>query len=797
MNREGKQIDVNRFLIANNVGLFGLLGTKINPTRVPTVVNKVFSEWSMSTNSTYHKGGRVWVLWEPNMVDVQFLDYNAQYIHLHVTDKETHEHITITFVYAFNGVTEREPLWGNLKRLAGSTQGPWVIGDDFNCVTQASDRLGGTFSDAEAEPFQQCLEEYEVMDIQSTGAYYTWNNKQPPETIVYSKLDRLFVNHEWSLKFLDFYANFLPEGYFDHTPCLVGKISKGHYKNRPFKYYNMWSAAPGFHECARTHYSDVENKADIASVTLHQLQQQLALKPGDGDLIRQEYNTNQLSKSLQQAKLLFLKQKAKAHWIAEGDANSSYFHGVLRARRNRNFIQEIKDYRDRLYTDEEGIQKAFLDFYEILLGTKSSTQRVNNSIVKNGSICSTDHKKSLMIPVTKEEIKETIFHIPNDKSPGPDGYFSKFFKDTWDIVGGGNDLLLFCKGDVHSMMIILRTFSTFSISSGLKMSRGKSNAYFNGVRESIKHEIMQVSGLVEGALPFRYLGVPIKTTRLSAVDWRLVLVKAILNTLHTYWASMFILPNGLIHRIEAICRNFIWDGGTEYTKVHLVSWDTICKPKEEEGLGIKDDIIWNKAAVGKLVWWITSKAYHLWVKWVNHTYIKNKDWHTYSPPASSSWYWRKVCQVKEAFTAAYQQNQWSDSPENEYTIARGYDLLRDKDEKINWHNMVWNKLTIPKHGFMAWIYQHKNMNTNEKLYKLGISTDDTCYICGYQTETMDHLFFTCDYSKEVIKIVGQWIGIMLPIQNFREWNLRRGQSKIRIDVINAVFNACIYHTWSQ
>ncbi|XP_074278427.1 uncharacterized protein LOC141602016 [Silene latifolia] len=74
---------------------------------------------------------------------------------------------------------------------------------------------------------------------------------------------------------------------------------------------------------------------------------------------------------------------------------------------------------------------------------------------------------------------------------------------------------------------------------------------------------------------------------------------------------------------------------------------------------------------------------------------------------------------------------------------------------------------------------------------------NTCYICGYQAETMDHLFFTCAYSKEVVKIVGQWIGIMLPTQHFHEWSLRRGQSKIRIDVINVVFNACIYHVWRQ
>ncbi|GKD00349.1 hypothetical protein Tco_1170623 [Tanacetum coccineum] len=32
--------------------------------------------------------------------------------------------------------------------------------------------------------------------------------------------------------------------------------------------------------------------------------------------------------------------------------------------------------------------------------------------------------------------KEAIFGIGNDKAPGPDGYTAKFFKTSWDIVGG-------------------------------------------------------------------------------------------------------------------------------------------------------------------------------------------------------------------------------------------------------------------------------------------------------------------------------------------------------------------------
>ncbi|XP_074277407.1 uncharacterized protein LOC141601046 [Silene latifolia] len=143
-----------------------------------------------------------------------------------------------------------------------------------------------------------------------------------------------------------------------------------------------------------------------------------------------------------------------------------------------------------------------------------------------------------------------------------------------------DDLLLFSKGDATSMMIIIRTFSTFSATSGLKMSKGKSNVYFNGVKEPLKSDFLRVSGLIEDKLPFRCLGVPIKTTRLNAQDCkplidkivarirtlgarnlsyagRLVLVRAVLKTLYNYWGQMFILPTGIITSIEQVCKTFL------------------------------------------------------------------------------------------------------------------------------------------------------------------------------------------------------------------------------------------------
>ncbi|XP_074314866.1 uncharacterized protein LOC141651037 [Silene latifolia] len=862
------------------------------------------------------------------------------------TYRVTHLQMFITFVYAFNGVGEREELWNNLRRLAGQIQIPWSVGGDFNCVTMANERLGGNVTDAEAIPFQQCIDDCNLSDMKATCAFYTWNNKQPLETRIYSRLDRVFVNHEWTVNLPDYYANFLPEGHFDHTPCVISKTKGGQGTNRPFKYFNMWSSAPDFQSCVstqwnrsiagtkmygvvrklkmlkpilkninRSHFSDVESKSDIAQTLLYQLQKQLVLQPGDENLIKQEHEAHKNFIHLQSARLAFLKQKAKAHWMKEGDSNTSYFHGMIKSRRSKNYIQQITDHKLNLYTEEEGIQKAFLDYYQMLLGSKASTTEVKGFIVQRGSTCTEIHKQQLLRPITHEEIKQVMFNIPNDKAPGPDGYSSKFFKDTWETVGEdiSNAILDFFDSDqllkqinntlitlipkverpssvlqyrpiaccnvvykciskilcnmlaivlpdlvsqnqggfIHGRSImenilicqdIIRLYEKRAVSSRCLFKMDLQKAYdtieweflnqmlialkfpdqfrkwimecvttpsnslnlngnvfgffkgqrglrqgdplspllftvcmeyltrlldyttdtkdfrfhplckpmrlthlmfarrFTPFRKGDAHSMMTI---LENFLHvFRFFEPKYeqrtfykclasnrqggrentlsrgKETILSLEDW--FLFESVLKTLHNSRARMFILPSfGVIVRIEAICRNFLWDGGPDYMKSPLVSWEKACKPKNEGGLGLKNDLIWNKAAIGKLVWWIASKSDILWVKWVNHTYIKGADWQSYSPTNNSSWYWRKICQIKMLLQDSYQQQLWNNN--QIYTIAKGYELLRDKGEKIKWKTLIWNKWTIPKHGFMAWIYQHGNMNINDKLFKLGIS----------------------------------------------------------------------------
>lgn len=46
-----------------------------------------------------------------------------------------------------------------------------------------------------------------------------------------------------------------------------------------------------------------------------------------------------------------------------------------------------------------------------------------------------EQKDSLIGEITEEEVKRVVFHMPNNKEPGPDGFTAEFFRENWEVVG--------------------------------------------------------------------------------------------------------------------------------------------------------------------------------------------------------------------------------------------------------------------------------------------------------------------------------------------------------------------------
>ncbi|KAL9246164.1 hypothetical protein vseg_019734 [Gypsophila vaccaria] len=138
-----------------------------------------------------------------------------------------------------------------------------------------------------------------------------------------------------------------------------------------------------------------------------------------------------------------------------------------------------------------------------------------------------------------------------------------------------------------------------------------------------------------------------------------------------------------------IRQNFLWHNSTEFRRVPLVAWSTVCKPKEEGGMGIKDQGMSNLAMIDRLVNWVTEQRDSLWVRWVNANYIKGHGWIEYMPSNNSSWVWRRICGVKQKLAPGYTDGVW-DMQTKGFTPVGCYEWLTGEGQLVPWTRVVWN-----------------------------------------------------------------------------------------------------------
>uniref|UniRef100_A0A0D3E309 Reverse transcriptase domain-containing protein n=1 Tax=Brassica oleracea var. oleracea TaxID=109376 RepID=A0A0D3E309_BRAOL len=133
-----------------------------------------------------------------------------------------------------------------------------------------------------------------------------------------------------------------------------------------------------------------------------------------------------------------LSQKAKIHWLGVGDGNNKNFHKVATIREVRNSIREIKRADGSIVDNQEDIKKEAVEhFNNFLSHTPPDYKGVRLDELKTllNYDCAQEDMNMLIGEVPREEVMRVLFGMAADKSPGPDGYTSEFFKTTWAPVG--------------------------------------------------------------------------------------------------------------------------------------------------------------------------------------------------------------------------------------------------------------------------------------------------------------------------------------------------------------------------
>lgn len=333
-----------------------------------------------------------------------------------------------------------------------------------------------------------------------------------------------------------------------------------------------------------------------------------------------------------------------------------------------------------------------------------------------------------------------------------------------------DDLLMFARADPYSVKLMHDAFKKFSNASGLTANLDKSSIYFGGISEYDQGLILEVLPVVRDSLPFKYLGVPLTSKKLTVhqckplVDrvlakvhsWearmlsyagRVQLIKSVLFGVQSYWTQIFKLPKKTLRDIERLCRCFLWTGKSNPSKKALVSWQQVCLPKEKGGLHIMDLVCWNQAAITKVLWDIANKSDSLWVRWLHAYYIKRTALWDLKAPNKCSWNLKQILKARELVDLV---GGWAKvTKQGRYSIKALYDCLRPEAPKVEWRRIVCNTKASPSSSFIAWLAIQQRLATKDRLLRWKIQVDPMCVLCHNAPEIVQHLFFQCSYSNAV------------------------------------------------
>lgn len=231
-----------------------------------------------------------------------------------------------------------------------------------------------------------------------------------------------------------------------------------------------------------------------------------------------------------------------------------------------------------------------------------------------------------------------------------------------------DDVMIFFDGGCSSLHGISEALDDFASWSGLHVNRDKTHLYIAGTDQSEAHSIAGF-GFPEGSLPIRYLGLPLMCRKLRIAEYapllekltnrfrswavkclsfagRVQLIASVISGIVTFWISTFVLPQGCLKKIEALCSRFLWSGNVEARKGAKVAWSTVCLPKPEGGVGLRRFTCWNKTLCLRLIWLLYADTGSLWSSWHKHHHLKKRSFWAVAESPRDPWTWKMLLRLR-------------------------------------------------------------------------------------------------------------------------------------------------------
>ncbi|XP_039004037.1 uncharacterized protein LOC120130968 [Hibiscus syriacus] len=169
------------------------------------------------------------------------------------------------------------------------------------------------------------------------------------------------------------------------------------------------------------------------------------------------------------------------------------------------------------------------------------------------------------------------------------GFHHKHRKIGLTHLSFADDLLIFCEGNIESVVGVLSVLEHFYEVSGLKLNSSKCEIFAAGIPLRTIEDLKHITGFQIGSMSVRYLGISLVTRKLTEKDcqalidnikhklyhWfgrnlsyagRLELIRYVLFNAINYWCRQVVLPASILKNVEQICSS-----NSQETMDHLFS----------------------------------------------------------------------------------------------------------------------------------------------------------------------------------------------------------------------------------
>ena len=344
------------------------------------------------------------------------------------------------------------------------TSDPWCIIGDFNVIASTQEKLGGrAYNISKSLEFISIIEACGLVDMGYTGQDYTWCNHRKDGARIWKRLDRGMVNDKWLDMMPQSNITHLPSVGSDHCPLLLEMNNIQTPVIKYFRFLNCWTDNETFlqtiENCwnrqvigdpmwifhtklkrltrtlriwSRKEYGDVFEKVKKYEEMVQKAEADMLV---DNSSENREKLSGANAQYIKYLKLEYaiLQQKTQLQWLKEGDANSKYFHAVIRGRRKKMVISKVMNEKGDWIQGEENIGNIACEYYQSIFTGKE--ERINEELIQCiPELISIDQKEILDRLPIEDEVRMIIMSMNPNSAPGPDGIRGKFYQVCFDII---------------------------------------------------------------------------------------------------------------------------------------------------------------------------------------------------------------------------------------------------------------------------------------------------------------------------------------------------------------------------